>query len=338
TLGALRIPGIERHFADTTELIAAASVPEVVVWSLPEDGPAPGEDRAGAVRQAVHATLALLRSWLSAERTARIRLVVATRAAAALPDTPVDPVAAAVAGLVRSAQSEHPGRILLLDHDGGLDAAVLGGVLDAGEPSVALRDSRMLVPRLTPAAPAAAAVPAAAAGAFGTGTVLITGGTSGLGAVTARHLVAAHGVRHLLLVSRRGEAADGVAELVTELAGLGARVRVAACDVADRASVAAVLDTVDADHPLTAVIHSAGVVDDATIDTLTTGQVDRVLTPKVDGALNLDELTRGYQLAAFVVYSSVAGVLGAPGQGNYVAANSFLDALAHNRRTAGLPA
>ncbi|MGA6208848.1 SDR family NAD(P)-dependent oxidoreductase [Nocardia testacea] len=338
TLGALRIPGIERHFADTTELIAAVSVPEVVVWSLPEDGPAPDADRAAAVRQAVHATLALLRSWLSAERTAGIRLVVATRAAAALPDTPVDPVAAAVAGLVRSAQSEHPGRILLLDHDGGLDAAVLGGVLDAGEPSVALRDSRMFVPRLTPAAPAAEAVPAPADAAFGTGTVLITGGTSGLGAVTARHLVAAHGVRHLLLVSRRGEAADGVAELVDELAGLGARVRVAACDVADRASVAAVLDTVDADHPLTAVIHSAGVVDDATIDTLTTGQVDRVLTPKVDGALNLDELTRGYRLAAFVVYSSVAGVLGAPGQGNYVAANSFLDALAHNRRTAGLPA
>ncbi|MEV0363775.1 type I polyketide synthase [Nocardia fusca] len=338
TLGALRIPGIDRHIAETAELAAAESIPDVVVWSWPEDGIAPGDDRAAAVRRAVHATLAMLRSWLSAERTADIRLVVATRGAAGLPDAPVDPVAAAVAGLVRSAQSEHPGRILLLDHDGELDAAVVRGVLEAGEPSVAVRGARMFVPRLAPAAPPATDVPARDGGAFGTGTVLITGGTSGLGAVTARHLAAAHGVRHLLLVSRRGEAAEGVAELVAELAELGARARVAACDVADRASVAAVLDSVDADHPLTAVIHSAGVVDDATIDTLTADQVDRVLTPKVDGALNLDELTRGHELAAFVVYSSVAGVLGAPGQGNYVAANSFLDALAHTRRTAGLPA
>ncbi|MET8800866.1 SDR family NAD(P)-dependent oxidoreductase, partial [Nocardia sp. NPDC004568] len=338
TLGALRIPGIDRHFADPAELAAAENVPEVVVWSPPEGGAVPGDHRAAAVRQAVHATLAVLRSLLSAERTTGIRLVVATRGAASLPDSPVDPVAAAVAGLVRSAQSEHPGRILLLDHDGGLDAAVLSGVLHAGEPSVAVRDARMFVPRLTPAAPAAGEAPARAGGAFGAGTVLITGGTSGLGAVTARHLAVAHGVRHLLLVSRRGDAAEGVAELVAELAELGARARVAACDVADRASVAAVLDTVDPDHPLTAVIHSAGVVDDATIDTLTAEQVDRVLTPKVDGALNLDELTRGHRLAAFVVYSSVAGVLGAPGQGNYVAANSFLDALAHNRRAAGLPA
>ncbi|MGW3280026.1 type I polyketide synthase [Nocardia rhamnosiphila] len=338
TLGAPRIPGIDRHFAEITELAVAEPLPDVVVWSLSEDGTAPGDDRAVEVRRAVHATLAVLRSWLSAERTADIRLVVATRGAAGLPDTPVDPVAAAVAGLVRSAQSEHPGRILLLDHDGGLDAAVVRGVLDAGEPSVAVRASRMFVPRLTPAAPLATDVPARPGGAFGTGTVLITGGTSGLGAVTARHLVAAHGVRHLLLVSRRGETAAGVAELVAELAELGARARVAACDVTDRASVAAVLDSVDTDHPLTAVIHSAGVVDDATIDTLTAEQVDRVLTPKVDGALILDELTRGHELAAFVVYSSVAGVLGAPGQGNYVAANSFLDALAHNRRTAGLPA
>ncbi|NUS91580.1 MAG: SDR family NAD(P)-dependent oxidoreductase, partial [Nocardia sp.] len=352
-LGAVRVPGIDRHFADTAELVAAADLPDTVVWSLPDpaapevpdhaapevpDHAAPEAGRANAVRTAVHTTLAMLRAWLAAERTADIRLVVATRGAAALPGAPVDPVAAAVAGLVRSAQSEHPGRFLLLDHDGGLDPAILRTALDTGEPQVAVRDSRLSVPRLSPAEPTAADTAIGASGAFGSGTVLITGGTSGLGAVTARHLVVSHGVRQLLLVSRRGDAAAGVPELVAELAELGARARVAACDVADRASVAAVLDSVGTEYPLTAVIHSAGVVDDATIDTLTAEQVDRVLTPKVDGALNLDELTRGSELAAFVVFSSVAGVLGAPGQGNYVAANSFLDALAHERRVAGLPA
>ncbi|MGW2191891.1 beta-ketoacyl reductase, partial [Streptosporangium sp. NPDC001682] len=170
------------------------------------------------------------------------------------------------------------------------------------------------------------------------GTVLITGGTGGLGALFARHLVAERGVRHLLLTSRRGLEAPGAVELQAELIAHGVEVTVAACDMADRDQVAALLAGVDAEHPLTAVIHTAGVLDDGTIPSLAPERLDTVLRPKVDAAWHLHELTRGEDLADFIMFSSVAGVIGAPGQGNYAAANSFLDALAQQRRAAGLPA
>ncbi|MGC4746916.1 SDR family NAD(P)-dependent oxidoreductase, partial [Micromonospora sp. DT201] len=168
------------------------------------------------------------------------------------------------------------------------------------------------------------------------GTVVVTGGTGGLGALFARHLVTAYGVRHLVLVSRRGLAADGVRELVDELAGLGASARVVACDVADREQVAALIASVE--HPLTAVVHAAGVLDDGVVESLTSEQVRRVMAPKVDAAVHLHELTAGLELSAFVLFSSVAALIGSPGQGNYAAANAFLDALAASRRAAGLPA
>ncbi|MGV4987466.1 SDR family NAD(P)-dependent oxidoreductase [Streptomyces sp. NRAIS4] len=168
------------------------------------------------------------------------------------------------------------------------------------------------------------------------GTVLITGGTGGLGALFAKHLVTTYGVRHLLLVSRRGPAAEGAAELAAELDALGAKARVAACDVADRAQVATLLDSLD--RPLTAVLHTAGVLADSVIESLSPEQIRHVMRPKLDAAWHLHELTSRMDLSAFVLFSSAAGLLGNGGQANYAAANAAVDALAALRQTAGLPA
>ena len=170
------------------------------------------------------------------------------------------------------------------------------------------------------------------------GTVLITGGTGALGALLARHLVTARGARRLLLTSRAGEAADGARELRADLLAAGAEhVEIHACDVADAPQAAALFAGIPAGHPLTAVVHAAGVVDDGVITSLTSEQLRKVLRPKIDGAVNLHRLTAGADLSLFVLYSSIAGVLGGAGQANYAAANAFLDALAHRRRAAGLP-
>jgi acyl transferase domain-containing protein/NADPH:quinone reductase-like Zn-dependent oxidoreductase/acyl carrier protein len=170
------------------------------------------------------------------------------------------------------------------------------------------------------------------------GTVLITGGTGGLGAQLALHLAARHGARNILLASRSGPAAQGARELCDELVSLGADVRVAACDVADRQQLAQLLKQVHAQHPLTAIVHAAGVLDDGMVEALTVEQVDRAAAAKIQAAWHLHELTEGLDLAVFALFSSAAGTLGSAGQGGYAAANAFLDALAVYRRARGLQA
>ena len=170
------------------------------------------------------------------------------------------------------------------------------------------------------------------------GTVLVTGGTAGLGALVAEHLAREHGVRHVLLVSRRGGDADCARELQTRLAELGCAATLASCDVSDRAALAELLATIGDDRPLTAVVHAATTSANAMVESLDRAALDGVMATKSGGARWLDELTAGLDLAAFVLFSSVAGTFGHPGQGNYAAANAYLDALAQRRRAAGLPA
>ena len=174
--------------------------------------------------------------------------------------------------------------------------------------------------------------------AWSAGTVLITGGTGMAGAAIARHVVTHHGVSDVMLVSRRGAQAPGAAGLCAELGQAGARVQLVAADAADRDALSMALAGIDEHRPLSAVIHAAGVLDDAVLGSLTPARIDTVLRPKIDAAYNLHTLTRPHDVSAFVMFSSMAALVGSSGQANYCAANAFLDALALQRRAGGLPA
>ncbi|MBG0569337.1 type I polyketide synthase, partial [Actinoplanes aureus] len=326
-----------------------AAIDRLVTRALPRTGPARRTDalyrldwvplplgNGGTVPLTVHHVTDVHEALVLAREDSGTHRAFVTRDAVAARDgdrvTGLD--AAPVWGLLRAAQAERAGELLIADVDGTLDDEslhrLLGAAAAAGEPQLAVRDGAALAPRL---APAATAEPGPAPW-DAEGTVLITGGTGALGRRIARHLVTRHGVRHLLLTGRSGSDRG----VTAELSALGAEVTVAACDVGDRAALAALLRDIVPEHPLRGVVHAAGVVEDAVLANVTPGHLDRIGRAKVDGARNLHELTRDLPLTAFVLFSSAAAVLGGAGQAAYAAGNAYLDALAAHRRAAGLPA
>ncbi|GAB1639957.1 type I polyketide synthase [Krasilnikovia sp. MM14-A1259] len=331
-----------RAYDDLAALAAAAEhgdIDPALVLTVVGD---PGDDAAlpDRVRRGATSALALAHAWLDEQRLDTARLVIVTRGAVAAVDGDeiTDLIAATARGLLRSAQAEYPDRLILADlpaTEPGAQAEVLPSVVDSGEPELVVRDRTAYGRRLT--RPAGELAPAEWPSDTAAGrALLVTGGTGTLGGLVARHFVATGRAAGVVLLSRSGPAAAGCATLAAEVARLGGWVRVVACDSADRDALAAVLATIPDDCPLGSVVHSAGVVDDGVIALLTPDRLDTVLRPKVDAAWHLHELTAGMDLDHFVTFSSAAATFGAPGQGSYVAANSFLDALAAYRRTAGL--
>lgn len=285
--------------------------------------------------------LGLLQALLADERLSATELVFVTRGSIGAADgDPLDGLAyAPLWGLVRTARAEHPERTLrLVDLGREADAGPAGAkvALEAAlartdEPELALRGGQLLAARLVKADRTAGAGEVRRLDPQG--TVLITGGAGELGREVARHLVRRHGVRHLVLTSRRGAEAPGAAELIRQLKEEGAEcVRVEACDVGRRDDVAKVLGLAEEARPWTAVLHLAGVLDDGVLLGQDAERLARVMEPKITGAVHLDELTAGLDLAALVFFSSAAGTIGTAGQSIYGAANVGLDAYAARRR------
>ena len=328
-----------------TELLASADGKDSIPRHVVVEVPAATADVPAETHALTATVLGWLQRWLESEAVSESKLVLVTRGAAPAGEGEVTDLAhAAVWGLVRSAQTEYPDTFVLVDMDGsGSLPPAVSEVVAHGESQIAVRDDRLLVPRLAPAAvhddDTGADGAKQPAETLASGTVVVTGASGALGAAVTRHLVTGLGARSLLLLSRRGADAPGTDQLQAELTGLGATVDIAACDVADRDDLTAALRRVPDDMPLCGVVHMAGILDGSrTIAALTPERTDEVLRPKVDAAWNLHELTQGNDLSMFVLFSSISGLLGPAGHGAYAAGNTFLDGLAHARAAAGLPA
>ncbi|MEU5980640.1 beta-ketoacyl synthase N-terminal-like domain-containing protein, partial [Streptomyces sp. NPDC047315] len=346
----LRLPGPDHaSYPDLAALTAAlddTTAPTVVVADLASAGYDRDGDGDGAY--AARRALTLVQHWLNEPRLAETQLILLTRRAVAS-DEP-DPAAAAVWGLVRTAQAEEPARFTLLDLDVDLDSASEGGAelptvpegvvtaavraLAENEPQAAVRDGQLLVPRLARTHPPQDGPPPAL---DPEGTVLITGGTGTVGSLVAEHLVRTWGVRHLVLAARRGPDAPGAAELTERLTALGASVRVVAADVSAADAVTALVADVDPGHPLTGVVHAAGALDDGVLPAQSPERLAAVWGAKATAAAHLHAATADLPLALFLIFSSAAACLGSAGQANYAAANAYCDALAVRRRAAVRP-
>ncbi|MER6129940.1 beta-ketoacyl synthase N-terminal-like domain-containing protein, partial [Streptomyces sp. NPDC001795] len=307
-------------------------VPPVVVLALDVPRAAAAADFADGVQRTVRELTDELTGLLADPRLTGTRVAVATRGAVtAGPRETLHNIAhAPVWGLLRSLQGQHPGRLTVVDLDeapASLEA--LPAALATGEPQLALRTGVLLLPRLarvavTTESPERRAVDPDR-------TVVVTGADSAQGAALARHLVAGHRARHLLLIGSYDAEDETLVALRGELAALGASVTVAACDPADRPALAAVLER--AERPLTAIVHAHG------WQTALAHRPEGALGSAVGALLHLHELSRAHEeLAAFVVCSSVDVLLGAPGEGDRSAYSAFLDALAQHRADRGLPA
>ncbi|MES4904980.1 MULTISPECIES: SDR family NAD(P)-dependent oxidoreductase [unclassified Streptomyces] len=355
TLGDL---GPGRHYADLAALLSAVDeaepAPPVVLAAVP---PAAGSG-ADTAPVTVRHTLELVQGWLAEPRLRDSRLVLITSGAASAgeDDGPVDPGSAAVLGLVRAVQAEHPDRFTLVDlgaeagagSDSGTDSGTGSGsgaeetlveavrrAVAADEPQIAVRSGAVSVPRLVRAVTRPDEDTAVE---LSGGTVVVSGGADHpAGGQVAEQLVRAYGAERLLLLSHPDSGAPGAADLAERLTALGARAEVAAVDVADRSALAEVLASVPDSHPLVGVVHLAGASDGAPVESWDDGRVSRAWAPGATGVWNLHALTHGLPLRMFVVFSSAADVTGGPGRAGHAAAHAHTDALIAHRRAAGLP-
>lgn len=325
------IAGLAAHGADVVFDIDAGRFSGVLSLLALDDTP---DAEQPLLSGGLTATARLLRALDGARVTAPVWAVTRNAVVTGDGDVPGDPARAQVWGLGITLGLERPdtwGGLIDLprEFDDTAVARLCGALTGRAGEQLAIRDSGVLARRLVRA-------PRRSGGTWRPrGTVLVTGGTGGLGAHVARWL-AAGGAEHLLLVSRRGQDADGADELASELLAAGTKVTIAACDVADRDALRACLADGTTDHPLTAVVHAAGVPGfGAPVATTTPAELAGTARAKVAGATNLDELTAGLSLDAFVVFSSGAAIWGSAEQAGYAAANAHLDALVHDRRVNG---